>query len=81
MKFQNPRTEASYQSTADKELYRYPKISQIRLSTDPRNFDNFWSIKLKPQRCTSAIYILSLCEVSEPQDRGFMPKCRGQSVV
>ena len=45
-------------------LYLYPKISQICLSSDPRNFDNFWSIKLKPQRCTSAIYILSLCEVS-----------------
>ena len=57
-------TEASYQSAADKVLYKYPKISQIRLSSDPRNFDNFLSIKMKPQRCTSAIYILSLCEFS-----------------
>ena len=47
-------------------LYKYPKISQIRLSSNPRDFDIFWSIKLKPRRCTSAIYILSLCEVSEP---------------
>ena len=50
MKFRNPRTEASYQSGVDKVLYKYPKISQIRLSSNPRNFDNFWSIKLKPQR-------------------------------
>ena len=62
-------------------LYKYPKISQIRLSSTPRHFDIFWSIKLKPRRCTSAIYIHSLCEVSEPQDRSFIPKCRGQSVV
>ena len=47
-------------------LYKYLKISQIRLSSIPRNFDNFWSIKLKPRRCTSAIYILPPCEVSEP---------------
>ena len=62
-------------------LYKYPKISQIRLSSYPRLFDNCWSIKLKPQRCTSAIYIMSLCVVSEPQDRGFIPKCRGQSTA
>ena len=35
----------------------YPKINQIRLSSDPRNFDNFWSIKLKCRRCTSAIFL------------------------
>ena len=35
----------------------YPKINQIRLSSDPRNFDNFWSIKLKRRRCTSAIFL------------------------
>ena len=63
VKFQSPRTEASYQSVADKVLYKYPKISQIRLSSNPRNFDNFWSIKLKPRRCTSTIYILSMSEV------------------
>ena len=62
-------------------LYKYPKISQIRLSSNPRNFANFLSIKLKPRRCTSAIYIHSLCEVLGPQDRGFIPKSRGQSVV
>ena len=45
--------------------YKYPKISQIRLSSDPSNFKICWSIKLKPQRCTSAIYIHSLCEVLE----------------
>ena len=56
----------SYQSAADKVLYDYPQISQIRLSSNPRNFDDFWSIKLKPRRCTSAIYIRTLCEVSEP---------------
>ena len=44
-------------------LYKYPKISQIRLSSNPRHFANFWSIKLKPRRCTSAINILSLCDV------------------
>ena len=66
MKLQNPRTEASYQSVADKELYKYPKISQICLSSYPCNFDNLRSIKLRPQRCTFAIYILSMCEVSEP---------------
>ena len=65
MKFQNPRTKASYPSCADKVLYEYPKISQIGLSSDRRYIDNFWSIKLKPQRCTSTIYILSLCEVSQ----------------
>ena len=65
-RFQNPRTKASYQNAADKVLYEYPKISQICLSSDPRFFDNFWSIKLKPRRCTSTIYIRSLCEVSEP---------------
>ena len=65
-KFQNPRTEASYQSAADKVLYKHPQISQNRLSSDPRYFDNFWSIKMKPWRCTPAINILSLCEVSEP---------------
>ena len=43
-------------------LYKCPIISHIRLSSNPRNFD-FWSIKLKPRRCTSAIYIISLCEV------------------
>ena len=32
----------------------------------PRNFDIFLFIKLKPRRCTSAIYYLSLWEVSEP---------------
>ena len=58
VKFQNPRTEASYQSAADKVLYKYPNISQIRLSSNPRNFDNVWTIKLKPQRCISAIYIV-----------------------
>ena len=47
-------------------LYEYPKISQIRLSSVPHNTDIFWSIKLKPRRCTFAIYILTLCEVSEP---------------
>ena len=47
-------------------LYKYPKIFQICLSSESRNFDNFWSIKLTPRRCTSTIYILSLCEVSEP---------------
>ena len=41
VKFQNPRTKASYQSAADKLLYKYPKISQIRLSSNPRNFDDF----------------------------------------
>ena len=35
------------------------------LKFKPSNFDNFWSIKLKPRRCTSAIYILSLWEVWE----------------
>ena len=34
-------------------------ISNLSKS-DPRNFDNFGFIKLKPRRCTSAIYILSL---------------------
>ena len=62
-------------------LYQYPKISQIRLSSNPRNLANFWSIKLKHRRCTSAIYIHPLCEVSKPSDRGFIPKCRGQTVV
>ena len=37
VKFQNPRTEVSCQSVADKVLYKYPKLSQIRLSSDPRN--------------------------------------------
>ena len=41
MTFPTPRTEASHQSVADKEFYKYPKISQIRLSSDPRNFDIF----------------------------------------
>ena len=45
---------------------KYLKISQIRLSSNPRYFDKFWLIKLKPSRCTSTIYILSLYEVSEP---------------
>ena len=62
----DPRTEASYQSAADKVLHKHPRISQNRPSSNPRNFDNFWSIKLKPRRCTPAIYILSLWEVSEP---------------
>ena len=53
MKFKNPRTKASYQSAAGKVLYKYPKMSQIRLSSDPPNFDNFWSIKLKPQLSTT----------------------------
>ena len=66
VKFEDSRTEASYQSAADKVVYKYPKISQIRLSSNPRNFDNFWSIKLKPRRCTFTIYIYSLCEVSNP---------------
>ena len=35
VKFQNPRTEASYQSAEDKVLYKYPKISQIRLVQTP----------------------------------------------
>ena len=35
VKNQNRRTEASYQSAADKVLYKYPKISQIRLSSKP----------------------------------------------
>ena len=35
VKFQNPRREASYQSAEDKVLYKYPKMSQIRLSSDP----------------------------------------------
>ena len=39
-------------------LYKYPKMSQISLSSDPRNFNIFWSMKLKPRRLTSAIYIL-----------------------
>ena len=64
-KFQNPRTKALYQKAADNVLYKHLQISQNRLNSDPRHFDNFWSIKLKPQRCTSAIYILSMCEVSE----------------
>ena len=34
-----------------------PKYLKFR----PRYFDNFWSIKLKPLRCTFTIYILSLC--------------------
>ena len=62
----NPRTETSYRSAADKVLHKYPKISQISLSSNPRNFDNSWSIKLKPRRCTSAIYSLPLWEGSEP---------------
>ena len=33
------------------------------LKFKPGNFDKFRSIKLTPRRCTSAIYILSLCEV------------------
>ena len=45
---------------------KYLKISQIRQRSDPLNFDIFWSIKLKPRRCTPAIYIHALCEVSEP---------------
>ena len=47
-------------------LHKYSKVSQIRLSSNPRNFANFWSTKVKPRRCTSAIYILSPYEVSEP---------------
>ena len=35
-------------------------------SSEPRHFDNFWPIKLKPRRCISEMCILSLCEVSEP---------------
>ena len=81
MKLQNHRTEASCQSAAEKVLYKYPNISQNGLSSDPRHFDNFWSIKLKLRRCTSAINILSLCEVAEPYDNGFMPKCRGQTTA
>ena len=38
--------------------YKYHKISQIRLSSDTCNFDIVWPTKLKPRRCTSAIYIL-----------------------
>ena len=69
MKFQNTktqRTKVSYQSAADKVLYEYTKICQICLSSDPRNFNSLWSIKMKPRRCTSVVYILSLCEVSKP---------------
>ena len=48
-------------------LYTNLKISHICLSSD-RVISTFiyLSIKLKPRRCTSAIYILSLWEVSEP---------------
>ena len=62
-------------------MFKYPKKSQIRLSSNPRNFDNFLSIKRTLRRCTSAIYILSLCEVLEPYDRGFIPKCHGQTIA
>ena len=58
VKFKNPRTKVSYQSAADKVLHKHPRISQNRLSSDPRHFDNIWSIKLKSRRCTPAIYIL-----------------------
>ena len=34
--------------------------SKFRLSLDTHNFDIFRLIKLKPQRCTSAIYIRSI---------------------
>ena len=47
-------------------LYKCPKISQIRLSSVPCNLNILGSIKLRPRRCTSAIYILSVCDVSEP---------------
>ena len=62
-------------------LYIRPKISQIRLSSVPCNLHILESIKLKPRRCTSAIYILSVCEVSEPQGRDFISNSRRQSVV
>ena len=52
-------------------LYKYPKISKICLSSYPRNFD-----------VAHLQYIFChRYEVSEPWDRGFISKCRGQSVV
>ena len=69
---QNHRTEAAYQSVADKVLYKYLKISQIRLSSDPHNFDNLRSIN---------IYIHLQCEISAPYDTGYIQKRRGQSVI
>ena len=47
-------------------VLRHPQISQNRLSSDPRYFNNCWSIKLRFQRYTPAMYILLLCEVFEP---------------
>ena len=55
-------------------LYICPKISQIRLSSVPCNFNILESIKLKPRRCTSAIYILSLSEVSEQRLHTKVPR-------
>ena len=34
-KYQNPMTEASYESAADKVFFKHPQISQNRLSSDP----------------------------------------------
>ena len=62
-------------------LYKCPNIYQIRLSSLPCYFNILWSIKLNPRRWKSKLYIHLLCEVSESKNIGFIPKCRGQSVV
>ena len=44
-------------------------------------YNNFSSINLKPARCTSTIYILSIYEGTMVQFMGFIAKCRAQSAI
>ena len=39
--------------------------TQFPLSSEPRYFDMFWSVKLKTRHCTSAMNIFCLSEVLE----------------
>ena len=74
VKFQNPRTKTSYQSAADKVLYKYPKISQIPVISTILERSN-WNLNVAHLH-----YISSIWEVPEPSG-GFIPKCCGQGCI